>query len=271
MIRRLLASCLICAWLGAAPPVVVKEGKGPGVLLIHGFGGNREVWSALAPALASSHTVIRVDLPGSGGRPGPPLREGAADLEAIGKELAAMVRREGLAPCLVVGHSMGGPIAALAVLQDPSAFRGLVLVDSFLSAVPEGYMTPTIAALDRDPKAALGAFFGPMTSSPAQLERLVAEAQQVPVPVLQAYLRGLSRDNLTGRQPTLSLPVVQFLAGPEEADPAQRADQRAQRGLAGVPRLRVVPFPKAKHWVMWDEPDAFLKALLAFERDLGTR
>jgi pimeloyl-ACP methyl ester carboxylesterase len=245
----------------------VKEGQGPGVLLIHGFGGHRDVWKPLAPALARTHTLVRVDLPGSGGSAGPALKDGAADLEAIAKDLAALVRREGLAPCLVVGHSMGGPIAALAVLQDPSAFRGLVLVDSFLGAVPPEYLAATITGLEKDPAAALSAFFGPMTTDGEQTARLVKDAGRIPAHVLQAYLRGLSRDNLAGRQSQLTLPVVQFQAGPEGADPAKRAELLAQLGLSGIQGLRVVPFPKAKHWIMWDEPEAFMKALLAFERD----
>lgn len=68
---RLLFSLLVFPALLAAPPAFIQEGKGPGVLLIHGFGGNKEVWRATAAALAKDHTVLRVDLPGSGGTPVP--------------------------------------------------------------------------------------------------------------------------------------------------------------------------------------------------------
>ena len=66
--------------LEAAPPFHTKEGQGSGILFIHGFGGNREVWKEVSAALVRDHTVIRVDLPGSGERPGPALVEGGADM-----------------------------------------------------------------------------------------------------------------------------------------------------------------------------------------------
>src|SRR5450631_2538752 len=114
---RTLLLCVATLCLHAAPPSFLKAGTGPGILLIHGFGGNKEVWSGVAAELSRDHTVLSVDLPGSGGTPGPVVVDGRADFGALAKDLAALVRKEGLAPCLVVGHSMGGPIAARAVLE----------------------------------------------------------------------------------------------------------------------------------------------------------
>lgn len=266
-----LLALILWAALGAAPPALVREGKGPVVVFIHGFGGNREVWAEVAKDLAKDHTVIRVNLPGSGGSAGPALAGAAADLEAIAKDLTQMVRREKGAPCLLVGHSMGGPIGALAVLQDPKAFRGLVLVDSFLSSVPAAYFEATLAGLEIDPKAALAAFFGPMSANPAQTKRLVAEGLRVPVPTLQAYLRAMTQDFMHARHGHLTLPVIQLAAGPKEGDPVKQAEQLAQFGLKELPNLRVLNFPKAKHWVMWDEPVAFVEVLRKIEADLDAR
>jgi pimeloyl-ACP methyl ester carboxylesterase len=253
---------------GPMPPSFVKEGKGPGVLLVHGYGGNREVWKDVAASLAKDHTVVRVDLPGSSGSEGPALVDGAADFETVARDLAALVRREKLAPCLIVGHSMGGPLAALTVLQDPAAFRGLVLVDSFLGLTPATYFEATLKGLDGDPKAALTALYGRLTTGEAQTARVVEEALRVPVPILKAYLRGMSRDSMKGRQRNLKLPVVQFSAGPEEPDPAKRDAARVVYGFKDIPDFRFAVFPKAKHWVMWDEPRAFLEALHGFEKGL---
>jgi pimeloyl-ACP methyl ester carboxylesterase len=269
MPHRALLICVATLCLQAAPPRFVKAGQGPGILLIHGFGGNKEVWSSVAGELARDHTVLSVDLPGSGGSPGPVVVEGRADFGALAKELAALVRKEGLAPCLVVGHSMGGPVAARTVLEEPAAFRGLVLVDSFLGAIPEAYLEPTAVALTGDPNQTLTVFFNLMTSGPAQTQRAVAEAVQVPVPVLQAYLRAMTRDALGGRQAQLRLPVLQLASGPREADAAKETALLAQYGFKDLPAFRSIHFPAAKHWIMWDAPEAFLIALRAFEAGLG--
>lgn len=266
---RALLLCLAVVFLQAAPPAFQKVGQGPGILLIHGFGGNKGVWTGLLGDLARDHTVLVVDLPGSGGSAGPLVVEGRADMGAVAKDLATLVRQEGLAPCLVVGHSMGGPIAANTVLADLGAFRGLILVDSFLGAIPEAYLEPTALALAKDPAPALASFFGRMTTGPAQTERLVGDALRVPAATLQAYLRAMSRDPLSGRQAQLRLPVLQMAAGPRESDPAKEAATLADYGFKGLPAFRVVHFPTAKHWVMWDAPESFLQVLRAFEAGLG--
>jgi len=266
---RALLLCFVALCLPSADLTFQKIGQGPGVLLIHGFGGNKEVWSSVAAELARDHTVLSVDLPGSGGSPGPVVVEGHADFGAVAKNLATLVRREGLAPCLVVGHSMGGPIAARTVLEDPGAFRGLVLVDSFLSAVPAGWVESIAVALGKDPGPALASFMGPISAGPAQTERLVADTLKVPVPALQAYLRAMAQDPLAARQAQLRLPVLQLAAGPREPDPAKEAAVLAQFGFKDLPAFRVIHFPSAKHWIMWDAPEPFLIALRAFEAGLG--
>ncbi|HOD32817.1 MAG TPA: alpha/beta fold hydrolase [Holophaga sp.] len=271
MLRTLVAVLLLALGLEAAPPFHTKEGQGPGILFIHGFGGNREVWKEVSAALVRDHTVIRVDLPGSGERPGPALVEGGADFRAIARDLAELVAREGIAPCIVVGHSMGGPIAALAVLEAPERFRGLVLVDSFLTALPVPLVEPILQGLDKDASATLEGFYGSMTAHEAQRDRIVAEALQVPVPVLQAYLKGMIRDPFGSRRTDLKLPVAQFAAGPAESDAVKARARLTQAGLDALPRLRVVPFPKSRHWPMWDEPERFLAELRAFEAGLAIR
>ena len=266
---RTLLLCLVALGLQSAPLNFQKIGRGPGILLIHGFGGNKEVWSGVAVELARDHIVLSVDLPGSGGSPGPTVVDGRADFGVLAKELTALVRHEGVVPCLLVGHSMGGPIAARAVLEDPTAFRGLIQVDSFLGAIPEAYLEPTAVALAGDPDQTLTVFFNLMTSSTTQTRRTVAEAVRIPVPVLQAYLRAMSRDALTGRQAQLRLPVLQLASGPREADPAKEAAILAQYGFKDLPAFRIIHFPTTKHWIMWDAAEAFSVAVRAFEAGLG--
>jgi pimeloyl-ACP methyl ester carboxylesterase len=266
---RAILLCVATLCLQAAVPNFQKVGTGPGILLIHGFGGNKEVWSGAATELARDHTVLSVDLPGSGGTPGPAVVDGRADFGALAKDLAALARKEGLVPCLVVGHSMGGPIAARTILEDPSAFRGLILVDSFLGAVPAAYLDPAIVALAKDPAATLKGFLSPMSSGPAQTDRLLADALKVPVPVLQAYLRAMTQDSLGARQAQLRLPVLQLAAGPRETEATKEAATLAQHGFKDLPAFRMIHFPAAKHWIMWDAPEPFLLALRAFEAGLG--
>ncbi len=266
---RILLICLAALCLQAAPPPFTKLGKGPGVLLVHGFGGNKEVWAEVAAELARDHTVLSVDLPGSGGSPGPAEVDGRADFGVVAKDLAKLVRQEGLAPCLVVGHSMGGPVGARAVLEDPTAFRGLLLVDSYLSALPAAYLEPTAIAMGADPGATLTVFLGLMTSSQDQTKKVVAEALRIPPAALQAYLRGMCGDILGGRRAQLRLPVLDLASAPLDPDPAKEAANLTIHGFSLLPAFRIIHVPATKHWIMWDAPQTFHTALRAFEAGLG--
>ena len=49
----------------------------------------------------------------------------------------------------------------------------------------------------------------------------------------------------------------------------QEAATLAQYGFKGLPAFRIIHFPTAKHWIMWDAPEAFLIAVRGFEAGLG--
>jgi len=100
--------------------------EAPSLLLVHGSNASLETWDAVTGRLAAQFCVVRVDLRGHGltGRvAGDDYTAAAmaADLEAL-REMLAIPR------WIVVGHSMGGRVAASYALAHPQATAGLVLV-----------------------------------------------------------------------------------------------------------------------------------------------
>jgi pimeloyl-ACP methyl ester carboxylesterase len=105
------------------------------VLLVPGFTGSKEDFIALLhPLVAAGHEVLSYDQRGQYETTGPEdpsayrLDELATDLRSIAATLPA--------PTHLVGHSFGGLVARLAVLQQPTAFASLVLLDSGPAALP---------------------------------------------------------------------------------------------------------------------------------------
>jgi 2-succinyl-6-hydroxy-2,4-cyclohexadiene-1-carboxylate synthase len=95
-----------------------RDGSGPRVVLLHGFGQTCRCWGTVAAALAAHHEVVRLDLPGHGDSAGV-----TADLAATG-QLAA----EAGGPAVYIGYSMGARMALHVATAVPAAVRGLVLV-----------------------------------------------------------------------------------------------------------------------------------------------
>jgi 2-succinyl-6-hydroxy-2,4-cyclohexadiene-1-carboxylate synthase len=95
-----------------------RDGSGPRIVLLHGFGQTGRCWGPLARALAAAHEVVRLDAPGHGGSTGP-----AVDLPTTGRLIA-----EAGGPAVYLGYSMGARMALHVATEAPRVVRGLVLV-----------------------------------------------------------------------------------------------------------------------------------------------
>ena len=109
-----------------------EEGKGPPLLLIHGFGASTFTWRFVAPELAKSHRVIAVDLKGFGQSDKP--FDGRYSVYDQAELLAQLIEDKDLRDLTLVGHSFGGGVALLLALEANQRLDGritrLVLLDS---------------------------------------------------------------------------------------------------------------------------------------------
>jgi pyruvate dehydrogenase E2 component (dihydrolipoamide acetyltransferase) len=106
----------------------LRQGElGDAVVLIHGFGGDLNNWLFTTPAVAADHSVYALELLGHGGSS---KDVGAGDLELLVD--AAEQFRDALAldRAHLVGHSLGGLVAASLALRDPGRVLSLTLVAS---------------------------------------------------------------------------------------------------------------------------------------------
>lgn len=254
-----------------APLSFTRVGKGPAVVLIHGLGGDRAVWAPELLRLADKYTVVAVDLPGhglsAGPKAAPPVTPGQPaapliDLQHVAQRVAKLIRDEKLAPAVVVGHSIGGQIAAWVPLVDRDAVRGVLLVDSSLSPPPfsDSERTRLRADLKRDMISTLRRFFAPMTSNATQLDKVVASAQRVAPAVLMGYIDSAMGSELDDKVNNIQVPV-HLLAGPMLiADNNDQTKAKLSLQALGVTNIRSFTydyFPTSKHWLFWDEPERF--------------
>lgn len=109
------------------PTAVLESGDGPPVVLLHGPGESAVNWRWTIPHVATSHRVVAPDLPahGSSGTGDRPLN---ADFAVAW--LDDLLERTCAEPPVVVGHVLGGAIAARYAACRPGRLRALVLVDS---------------------------------------------------------------------------------------------------------------------------------------------
>jgi pimeloyl-ACP methyl ester carboxylesterase len=100
----------------------------PLLLLVHGFAGDKDNWSMIAPYLTRDYHVIAPDLPGFGENERNP--DLAYDLQAQTARLKAFADTLGLQRPHVAGNSMGGWIALRYAIDYPDALASLILLDN---------------------------------------------------------------------------------------------------------------------------------------------
>jgi pimeloyl-ACP methyl ester carboxylesterase len=113
----------------------LTAGKGPTVLLLHGYAETSRMWRPIIPLLAEKFTVIAPDLPGIGDSSIP---TDEIDMLSAAKRIHALVRSLGVDKASVVGHDIGLMVAYAYAAQFPSETEKLVVMDAFLPGV-EGW------------------------------------------------------------------------------------------------------------------------------------
>ena len=114
---------------------VEVTGSGPGLMLVHGFGGAKEDFADHAPLLAADHTVVVFDHRGHGesDKPEDPL---AYSFDRLVADTLAVAEAIGLDEFRLLGHSMGGMVARRVVLRHPERVDALILMDTAPGPVP---------------------------------------------------------------------------------------------------------------------------------------
>jgi len=107
-------------------------GKGPVVVLLHGFAQTGLMWRPIMPVLARKHTVIVPDLRGAGdsGKP-----EGGYDKKNMAVDIHELTRSLGFDHVSIVGHDIGLMVAYAYAAQFPEGTDRLVLMDAFLPGI----------------------------------------------------------------------------------------------------------------------------------------
>jgi len=103
------------------------RGEGEPLLLLHGGLGSIDMFGPVLPALAKSRTVIGVDLQGHGRTT---LGTRPISVEAIGEDMATMVKALGYGQVDVLGYSFGGGVAFRLAVQHPEMVRRLAMVSA---------------------------------------------------------------------------------------------------------------------------------------------
>jgi pimeloyl-ACP methyl ester carboxylesterase len=270
----------------------VEEGRGPLVLLVHGFPECWWSWRRQLPELAEAgYRAVAVDLPGYGRSDKPDVTYDEQWLNAC---LAGVVTGLGAERCVIVGHDWGGLLVWPFARRYPELLAGVVGVNT--PDLPRPPMAPTallrmafpdeppylVQFQDRGPAEYLlgrdvRAFFEAMLHGPATRRQEVFGDDEIDRYVEQfapfgaftpplEYYRNLDRNwELSADLPAkVDVPALMVSAADDPVLTPAMADGMEAR----VPDLRRTIIEDCGHWTQQEQPEAFRAALLGFLDEL---
>jgi len=257
----------------------LTAGRGPAVVLIHGYAETSRMWRPLIPVLAERFTVIAPDLPGIGDSAIP---ADGIDMKTSAIRVHALVRSLGVEKARVVGHDIGLMVAYAYAAQFPAETEKLVLMDAFLPGVA-GW-----EAIYNNPAIWHFRFNGPTPEKlVAGRERIYFEhfwndfaadrTRSIPEADREAYAAAYSRpgrmraawayfvsfqkaarDFALLAETKLTMPVLAL--GGEKAN----GEALGQQAKAVATNARVVVLKDTGHWVLEESPKETTNALVSF-------
>ena len=171
----MIAAALVLGAAAAVAPLPhTRSGHGPGIVLVHGLGGDRHVWDDVAAKLASELTVIAVDLPGHGAAPAPSAHLDADQHRGAHRCHRATRRSWGRRS----SSATRSAATSWPTRRRPTA-RALVLVDIGIGKLwTPKEIDEMRARLAKDRDGTLQSWFGAIMQAGAQLERMLARRAQ---------------------------------------------------------------------------------------------
>ena len=107
-------------------------GKGPAIVLLHGYAETSHMWRPLIAQLAKTNTVIAPDLRGAGGSS---KAEDGYRKKLMAQDVHALAQQLKLGKIEIVGHDIGLMVAYAYAAQYPAEVQKIVLMDAFLPGV----------------------------------------------------------------------------------------------------------------------------------------
>ena len=242
------------------------EGK-EGLVFIHGWACDASFWRFQIPAL-QEYRMILLDLPGHGKSDKPEI---SYTQDLLAASVNAVIQDAGIESAVIVGHSMGFPVAREYIRKYPDSAKALVIVDGAFFRIPK----------DPKKKAAWGKkiekfkdnFKGPDTTialkafmeslfadqTPRELRtEIKSKVSLTPQHVAISVLEGMGKPEVW-REDTLSLPTLAVYA--------KRPNLPSDNSLylkQLFPNLEYHEWRGVGHFLMMEMPEEFNALLKSF-------
>ncbi|MFC4655965.1 alpha/beta fold hydrolase [Rheinheimera marina] len=263
---------------------VEVRGKGPAVILIPGLMSDQRVWQQSAEVLSQDHQLHLINVKGLG-QTASSAHQGHL-LQTLTEQLADYIRQHTLHQPVVIGHSMGSFLALNLASQYPELTGKVVAVDGLPFLAPIFTQSNQTTAAQMQPQAAqLQALYQAMsaeqlkamTKQGIHIQAVTPAAQRLVLQMAASsdpkrtgqLVAELLTSDIRSKMPAIDDKVL-FLganAGLPTREQQAQAAKLYREQLAGIQQLELEFAPRARHFIMLDQPSWFLSKVQAFLKD----
>jgi pimeloyl-ACP methyl ester carboxylesterase len=230
------------------------------LLLIHGAGGSHLAWPAALRRLPQT-AVYTLDLAGHGRSHPPSLRT----IEAYTQDVLDFIAALELENVVVLGHSMGGAIAQMVGLDQPSQVIGLVLVGTGAKlrvspAILEAIQTNYEAAVDM-----LNQFYWSGTQNPDVAADYRRAMLACPPEVMFYDFLACDQFDVRDRLAEITLPTLVISASADQMIPMKFGQFLTEQ----LPQAEFAQIEQAGHMMTLEAPEQLTQLVYTFVQKRG--
>jgi pimeloyl-ACP methyl ester carboxylesterase len=241
------------------------QGKGePALVFIHCWACSRRFWDNQVAEFSKTNRVVAIDLPGHG-ESGQGRKNWS--IESFGDDVKMVVTKLGLKHVVLVGSSMGGPIALEAAKRMADRVVAIVPVDTLQNVetkVPAEQVDAVLKQLQSDYKTAttgfLNQFFFSPTTPAAVKELVINTAISAPPEVSLPIIRAALNYDATAAMRAVKVPV--------RAINSDRVPTDVEVNRKYAPQFDVMIIKGTGHYPMLEDPARFNQMLAEILRNL---
>lgn len=237
---------------------VAVKGAGRPVIFIPGLGCPGAVWDDTVEHLGDAYETHVLTLAGFAGNDAidEPLSA------AVRRDLTRYIRSRHLRNPIIVGHSMGGFIAYWIASYHPELVGPVIVVDAGPALSGDLDEAKELRgrwkyATDNEFHDGMRAAFLQMTAKPKKMMPVIEQVIRSDRAAIGNAIFEMMVTNLTDRVKDITAPVLVIAA-----DGGYQTRIRTQ--IATIPDHEMIVLPHAHHFVMYDDPEGYFKAIDKF-------
>lgn len=241
------------------------QGKGePALVFIHCWSCDRKLWDNQVPVFAKSHRVVTIDLAGHGAS-----GQGRKNwsIESFADDVNSVITKLNLKRVILIGSSMGGPIALEATRRKPEHVVAIVPVDTLHNVentIDPKVLEDVLKQLRADYKVAVTGFLNQLFFSPSTPEavksRIIGEVTSRPPELAITILEAIFKYR--------AAPALREVKVPIRAINSDMTPTNLEVNRKYAPQFDVVLTKGTGHYSMLEDPARFNELLADFIRSL---